>query len=69
MERICAEHVKLMKKQKGIITNTKEGREANGFNYGSFELELSKTDIKNLTKGKCLAFNLDGEYVLFITNK
>ena len=69
MKRICAEQVKLMKRQKCVLENTNEDREYNGFNYGSFELELSKTDIKNLTKDKCLAFNLDGEYVLFVTNK
>ena len=69
MKRICATQVKLMKKQKNIIDNTVEGRESNGFNYGSFELELSKSDIKKLTEGKCIAYNLDGEYVLFVNCK
>ena len=69
MKRVNAGQVRLMKKQKNIIDNTVEGRESNGFNYGSFELELSKTDLKNLTNGKCIAYNLDGEYVLFVNCK
>lgn len=48
-----------------IIENTKEAMKEYGHCWGSEVVKLSKKQIKELLKGKCIAFN-DGEYTTFL---
>lgn len=50
-----------------IIENTEEAREQYGYAYGADNYVISKEDIDALSKGKCLAFGINDEYVGFIT--
>lgn len=59
----------LMQYKKAIISNTEDAKLENGTNYGGFNLVLNEEDLTALQEGRCIAMNLDGEYVAFITYK
>lgn len=66
IEKICKEEIKLMKEDITIIPNTKEAKKQNGMNYQGYDVYVKPQDLIDLVNNKCLAINIDGEYVVFI---
>ena len=69
MNRKNVEYVKLMDGDKTYIHNNEDARNENGKNYGYFDIKLSDEDLYKLQHNFCIAYNLDGEYVVFLTKK
>lgn len=69
MERKTVNVVRLMEGDKNYIHNNRNGRKDNGMNYGYFNIHLSNEDFDRLQNNTCIAYNLDGEYVVFLSKK
>lgn len=53
--------------RKEIIDNTLEAKREFGYNYGSFHIILSETELQALADGYCIATDINcAEYSVFI---
>jgi len=57
-----------MTERRAIINNDAVSRMINGMNNGGFNIRLSDEEMRALLEHKCVAINVEGEYVLFLYN-
>lgn len=50
-----------------IIEDTEEARKKIALEWGTDEVKLTKDEQLALLAGKCVTFNVEGEYTVFLT--